>query len=104
MADLHRFRARADISRSDRRARRPPQSPPTRPYVNERGAFGILREPAAAIVRRHGGQTRRAPTRGRMRRSAKAPRVVVCARTAPWHLDRVETSGRESLTLPLSLG
>jgi hypothetical protein len=28
----------------------------------------------------------------------------VCARTAPWHLDRVETSGRESLTLTLSLG
>ena len=23
----------------------------------------------------------------------------MCARTAPWHLDRVETSGRESLTL-----
>ena len=26
------------------------------------------------------------------------------ARTAPWHLDKVETSGRESLTLTLSLG
>jgi hypothetical protein len=38
-------------------------SPPTRPYVNERGAFGILPEPAAAIVRRHGGQTRRADAR-----------------------------------------
>src|SRR5580704_17993504 len=39
-----------------------------------------------------------------MGRSAKAPRVVVCARTAPWHLDGVETTGRESLTLTLSLG
>jgi hypothetical protein len=28
---------------------------------------GIRPEPAAAIVRRHGGQTRRAPGRGRMR-------------------------------------
>ena len=42
-------------------------------YVDERGAVSIRPEPAAAIVRRHGGQTRRAPRRGGMRRS---PRVV----------------------------
>ena len=30
MADLHRFRTRADISRSDRRARRPPHRRPLR--------------------------------------------------------------------------
>jgi hypothetical protein len=80
------------------------------PSSGESANFRSLARPTAScalsgdmktdpLVRRHGGQTRRAPTRGRMGRSAKAPRVVVCARTAPWHLDRVETSGRESLTL-----
>jgi hypothetical protein len=33
--------------------------------IAERGAFGIRPEPAAAIARRRGGQTRRAPGRGR---------------------------------------
>ena len=36
-------------------------------HANEPGAFGIRPEPAAAIVRRYGGQTRRAPGRGRIR-------------------------------------
>jgi len=40
-------------------------------HVDERHSFGIRPEPVVAIVRRHGGQTRRAPRRGRMRRSAK---------------------------------
>jgi hypothetical protein len=44
-----------------------------RAHVDEPCAFGIQTEPAAAIVRRCGGQTRRAPGRGRMRRW---PRVV----------------------------
>jgi hypothetical protein len=30
-------------------------------HLDERGAVGIRLEPAAAIVRRRGGQTRRAP-------------------------------------------
>jgi hypothetical protein len=40
-------------------------------YVDERGGVGIRPEPAAAIVRRYGGQFRRAPRRERMRRSAR---------------------------------
>jgi len=40
-------------------------------HLDERRSFGIRPEPVAAIVRRHGGQTRRVPRRGRMRRSAK---------------------------------
>jgi len=47
-------------------------SPPIA-HVDEPGAFGIRLQPAAAILRRHGGQSRRAPGRGRMWRS---PRVV----------------------------
>jgi hypothetical protein len=43
-----------------------------RAHVGEPDAFGIRREPAAAIARRYGGQTRRAPGRGRMGRSAKS--------------------------------
>ena len=42
--------------------------------VDEPGAFGIRPEPAAAILRRHGGQTRRAPgarADGRFRRKAE---------------------------------
>jgi hypothetical protein len=42
-----------------------------RASVAEPGAFGIRQEPAAAIARLYGGQTRRAPGRGRMWRSAK---------------------------------
>jgi glucose-6-phosphate 1-epimerase len=38
------------------------------------------------------------------RRHAQAAPQHGFARTAPWHLDGVETSGRESLTLTLSLG
>ena len=38
--------------------------------VDARGALGLRPEPAAAIVRRRGGQTRRAPRRRRMWRSA----------------------------------
>jgi len=40
--------------------------------IDARGAFGIRPEPAAAILRRRGGQTRRAPGRGRVWRSTKA--------------------------------
>jgi hypothetical protein len=47
-----------------------------RARVDEPGAFGIRPEPAAAILRHYGGQTRRAPGRGRMRGSPKPPRVV----------------------------
>jgi hypothetical protein len=32
-----------------------------RPSVDDRGAFSIQPEPAAAILRRYGGQSRRAP-------------------------------------------
>ena len=39
-------------------------------YVDDRGAIGIRPQPAAAIVRHHGGQTW-APGRGRMRWSPK---------------------------------
>jgi hypothetical protein len=39
--------------------------------IAEPGAVGIRPEPAAAILRRHGGQTRRAPGRGRMQRAAE---------------------------------
>jgi hypothetical protein len=49
-----------------------------RAHVDEPGAFGIRLEPAPPIVRRYGGQTRRAPGRRRTRRSARSPRVVVC--------------------------
>ena len=34
-------------------------------HVDERRSFGIRPEPVAATVRRHGGQTRRAPGRCR---------------------------------------
>jgi hypothetical protein len=45
----------------------PPSAPPsTSPAHSASGP-----EPAAAIARRRGGQPRRAPRRGRMRRSAK---------------------------------
>jgi hypothetical protein len=37
-----------------------------RARVADPGAFGIRPEPAAAIVRQYGGQTRRAPRRGRV--------------------------------------
>jgi hypothetical protein len=47
-----------------------------RAHFHERGAFGIQPERAAATLRRYGGQTRRAPGRGRMRGSAKLARVV----------------------------
>jgi hypothetical protein len=47
-----------------------------RAYVDDRGAFGIRAEPAAAILRRCGGQSRRAPGRGRMRRSVRPPGLV----------------------------
>jgi hypothetical protein len=42
-----------------------------RAHVDEPGAFGIRPEPAAAILRRRGGQTRRAARRGRMWRVAE---------------------------------
>jgi hypothetical protein len=48
-----------------------------RAHVDEPGAFGIRPEPAAAIVRRHGGQTRRTPRRGRVSRSAESAEAVV---------------------------
>ena len=47
-------------------------SSPT-PTSTSSGAFGIRPEPATAILRRYGGQTRRARWRGGMQRS---PRVV----------------------------
>ena len=40
-------------------------------HLDERRSFGIRPEPVAAIVRRHGGQTRRAPGRGRIQRAAE---------------------------------
>jgi hypothetical protein len=43
-------------------------------HVDERGAVDTRPGSAAAILRRHGGQTRPAPRRGRTGRSAKAPR------------------------------
>ena len=49
----------------DRRAHRP-RIAAQRAHVDDRGAFGIRPEPAAAIARRCGGQTRRAPWGGRM--------------------------------------
>ena len=42
-----------------------------RASVDEPGAGGIRPEPAVAIVRRRGGQARRAPGRGWMRKSAR---------------------------------
>ena len=57
-------------------------------YVDEPGAFGIRPEPAAAILRRCGMQTRRAPGRRRMRRSARSSglawsrQLSRCRRTA----------------------
>jgi hypothetical protein len=44
---------------------------PRRSYIAEPGAIGIRPEPAPAILRRYGGQTRRAPGRWRMWRSAR---------------------------------
>jgi hypothetical protein len=48
-----------------------------RAHVDEPGAFGIRPEPAAAIARRCGGQTRRARRRGRMGSVAEAGEVDV---------------------------
>jgi hypothetical protein len=48
MADLHRFRTRADISRSDRRARRPPHRRPLRLRRRARR----IRHPAGSRRRR----------------------------------------------------
>jgi hypothetical protein len=74
-----------DIAR--RRSRRPPHRRPSA-YLYEPGAFGIRPEPAAAILRRCGMQTRRAPGRRRMRRSARSSglawsrQLSRCRRTA----------------------
>ena len=46
-----------------------PAPPPTAPTSTRLGAAGIQPEPAAAIVRRRGGQTGRAPGRGRLWRA-----------------------------------
>jgi hypothetical protein len=44
-------------------------------FVDERGAVGILLEPAAAIVRQYGEQFRAAARKPR-RRSPKTPRLL----------------------------
>ena len=46
-------------------------SPPTAAHVDKPGAPGIRPEQAAAIVRRYGSRTRRAPQRGRMWQAAE---------------------------------
>jgi hypothetical protein len=73
---------------ADLRAKVAPKWPPLSPedagrriaaeraYVDERGAVGIRLEPAAAIVRRYGGQFRRAPRRKPATRLPKPPRLL----------------------------
>ena len=65
---------------------------PPRSYIAEPGAFGIRPEPAASIARRHGGQIRRAPGRGRMRGQYGAANCRVVGERLNLTLDLEEAS------------